>query len=130
MSEPVQDPITSLDQIPGPWYVAHPSDLVNGLRVPSVFAVDDGNGITCSFYCRWCDKRHLHGLGEGHRVAHCLCDDSPLRLTGYNIKLVDVEPPPPRRRFKRYFGDGPTKPYLSGLVRARERARLRPRPGR
>lgn len=23
-------------------------------------------------YCPFCGKRHIHGLGDGHRVAHCI----------------------------------------------------------
>ena len=24
-----------------------------------------------SFYCKFCDRIHNHGLGNGHRVSHC-----------------------------------------------------------
>lgn len=34
-------------------------------------------------WCVYCDKWHVHGMGYGHRVAHCESDASPYRETGY-----------------------------------------------
>ncbi len=39
------------------------------------------------FYCVFCNKYHLHGDGEGHRVAHCHNGDSPFDKTGYILKI-------------------------------------------
>lgn len=44
---------------------------------------DGGEGYM--FFCPYCKKNHYHGLGEGHREAHCE-PGSPLRETGYIIK--------------------------------------------
>lgn len=38
------------------------------------------------FWCPYCKKWHYHGIGEGHRNAHC--DDSPFNKTGYIIKRL------------------------------------------
>jgi hypothetical protein len=51
----------------------------------------DCNGL--KFYCVFCNKWHLHGEGEGHRVAHChkktnqTYQKSPFDETGYILKL-------------------------------------------
>jgi hypothetical protein len=37
-------------------------------------------------WCPFCTTYHVHGAGEGHRVAHCYRDDSPLREKGYILK--------------------------------------------
>jgi hypothetical protein len=34
--------------------------------------------------------RHAHGLGEGHRIAHCQ-REAPYTATGYNLALADAE---------------------------------------
>lgn len=36
-------------------------------------------------WCRYCSDFHLHGLGDGHRVAHCLeiYGRTPYHSTGY-----------------------------------------------
>ncbi len=39
------------------------------------------------FYCDFCKKYHFHGLGEGHRIAHCHNDKSPFNEKGYIITL-------------------------------------------
>lgn len=36
------------------------------------------------FWCPYCKKWHYHGIGEGHRIAHC--HNSPYNKTGYIIK--------------------------------------------
>jgi len=48
MIDNTESPITRLDQIAD-------SDPVGGRRPPVVFAIEDRNGVTCSFYCRWSD---------------------------------------------------------------------------
>ena len=42
------------------------------------------------FYCEYCKRIHLHGLGEGHRSSHCSNKESHL-LGGYILKLVEVK---------------------------------------
>lgn len=46
-------------------------------------------------WCPFCEKWHLHGFTDeikerkkAHRVAHCSDFDSPLRETGYYLKLM------------------------------------------
>lgn len=41
-----------------------------------------------AFYCEHCKKLHYHGLGDGHRHAHCE-DIKPLFLRGYILKLKE-----------------------------------------
>jgi hypothetical protein len=43
------------------------------------------------FYCVFCKKFHLHGKGEGHRIAHCHKPESPFEKTGYILKLNKEE---------------------------------------
>jgi hypothetical protein len=38
--------------------------------------------------CDWCEEDHTHGVGAGHRAAHCTCSDSPYRGTGYELIQV------------------------------------------
>lgn len=111
---------TTTDQT-NPWDLIPTSDLVGGRRPPVVFAEASDDGRTCRFFCRYCDRHHIHGYGEGHRVAHCLADDSPYRVTGYIVRIVEQAPPLPRVRRKIYMGKGRPEPYLSGLVRLQRR---------
>lgn len=67
------------------------------------FPRDLGNGeFGMQFYCPICEEWHLHGIGEGHRVAHCRHDgfhrsgekmprDNPLAEHGYVIKMMNKE---------------------------------------
>ena len=38
------------------------------------------------FYCPFCEQFHNHGIGKGHRVAHCLNTSSPFKENGYFLK--------------------------------------------
>jgi len=44
-------------------------------------------GYGMKFWCSYCKKWHLHGIGNGHRVAHCNFS-SPLHDHGYKIKMM------------------------------------------
>ncbi|AKB12657.1 hypothetical protein MSTHT_0899 [Methanosarcina thermophila TM-1] len=67
------------------------------------FPRDLGSGeFGMQFYCPICEDWHLHGIGEGHRVAHCRFDgfhrygekmprDNPLQEHGYVIKMMNEE---------------------------------------
>jgi len=57
-------------------------------ETPTIECRDIGRG-QWAFYCQYCGTDHVHGAGEGHRVAHCHNSDSPCRKTGYYIKLED-----------------------------------------
>ena len=34
-------------------------------------------------WCEYCQLWHIHGAGDGHKVAHCLVDNSAYHTTGY-----------------------------------------------
>ena len=36
------------------------------------------------FYCQYCRHNHFHGIGDGHRAAHCGLE-SPFYETGYYL---------------------------------------------
>ncbi len=62
----------------------------DGEKIPVVLCRADE--IHFSFWCPYCLKFHLHGVGEngdalGHRVAHCHEDKSPFTRTGYFLVL-------------------------------------------
>jgi len=54
-------------------------------KIPIVYAFTDGR-TTSEFFCKYCNKEHRHGFGEGHRSAHCSNQNSPYNKTGYIIK--------------------------------------------
>lgn len=43
-----------------------------------------------SGWCPFCQDWHHHGVGEGHRVSHCINDNSPFKKTGYMLKKVKI----------------------------------------
>jgi len=40
------------------------------------------------FWCMYCAEWHHHGIGEGHRVAHCV-GGTPYSKTGYILQEVE-----------------------------------------
>ena len=52
--------------------------------IPDLPAYHDPDGCQ-RIWCRHCADWHRHGVGEGHRVAHCLPDASPYRRGGYSL---------------------------------------------
>lgn len=38
------------------------------------------------FHCEYCRRNHYHGLGDGHRQAHCFDAFSPYLQTGYVLR--------------------------------------------
>jgi hypothetical protein len=40
------------------------------------------------FWCPFCNCWHRHGVGKGHRVAHCTNPVSPFNETGYILKPI------------------------------------------
>jgi hypothetical protein len=59
-------------------------------ETPIVEAVERTDGTGLKMYCEYCKAWHLHGHGEGHRVAHCT-KDTPYKKTGYILKLKRKE---------------------------------------
>ncbi|MCJ7632581.1 hypothetical protein MUP77_09350 [Candidatus Bathyarchaeota archaeon] len=66
---------------------------------PIIEAVaEEGTGFL-TFYCEYCRKEHLHGQGNGHRVAHCYSAppgylgpkirQSPFYETGYILEAAE-----------------------------------------
>lgn len=49
------------------------------------FRTDFKGGL--KFWCIYCNRNHLHGRGEGHRIAHCCNEDSPYLKSGYILKV-------------------------------------------
>jgi hypothetical protein len=103
-----------------------PDDIIGGLRIPIVFTYRDAGGDTMSFFCKFCGRRHTHGRypevgkANGHAVAHCQADDSPYRITGYELRELDYELPEPQKKYRvRYTRDGR---MVSGLLAAIRRA--------
>lgn len=35
----------------------------------TILCKQEGNQL--AFYCKYCKKKHYHGLGEGYRHPHC-----------------------------------------------------------
>lgn len=65
---------------------------MNDKDIPVVDAVVRTDGKGLKMYCRYCKQWHLHGEGEGHRVAHCN-NDSPYKKTGYILRLKQEQTP-------------------------------------
>lgn len=55
------------------------------LGIPTIacWQIDE---IHIAFFCKHCNQIHKHGLGNGHRSAHCHGNnDSPYLKTGYYL---------------------------------------------
>lgn len=63
------------------------------MKIPVLMAVERNKEGHLSVWCPYCERWHHHGIGEGHKAAHC-DGDSPFRQTGYIIKKVN----PPNRK--------------------------------
>jgi len=51
---------------------------------PKVVVIPRKDGIKgWQFKCKYCNKIHTHGIGLGHRHAHCNNPESPYLETGY-----------------------------------------------
>jgi len=44
-------------------------------------------------WCEHCQLWHHHGAQPGHRVSHCVDQDSPYKLTGYILRPVNRPKP-------------------------------------
>jgi hypothetical protein len=67
---------------------------VLNLDAPTVaaYAVPHETGVAWGVWCKYCECWHPHGIGEGHREAHCK-DATPYTRTGYNLAFAgDVGP--------------------------------------
>ena len=50
-----------------------------------VIRTKDGKGFV--FWCPFCNRFHTHSCYEGHRLPHCINQDSPyLQTGGYILK--------------------------------------------
>ncbi len=46
---------------------------------------DAGGKCAWRFWCDHCQAHHYHGIGFGHREAHCEVLGSPYHRGGYNL---------------------------------------------
>ncbi len=93
-----------------------PTGLVGGRRPPTAFAerVRTAQGDVFRFFCPYCGRYHTHGAGEGHVVAHCIAEDSPLHETGYFLTEVETSPLPRVLKKIKYLRTGE---IVSGWLR-------------
>jgi hypothetical protein len=49
--------------------------------IPIIAATRTGDQLR--FFCSHCNETHVHGGGNGYRLARCRASTSPLRKTGY-----------------------------------------------
>jgi hypothetical protein len=47
--------------------------------------------LQIAFYCPYCKSVHRHGIGNGHRAAHCNNPESPFIKTGYNLCCQGIQ---------------------------------------
>ncbi len=52
---------------------------------PIVEATQKGEQLV--IICPYCGKKHWHGLGDGHRIAHCINPTEKARSLGYILKV-------------------------------------------
>jgi len=45
--------------------------------------------VHCAFWCRFCKRLHLHGIGDGYRASHC-SEPSPYDKDYYLIIQGDL----------------------------------------
>ncbi len=54
-------------------------------HIPTLDAYHDKSG-ELRVWCEYCQLWHIHSAGDGHRVAHCLVENSAYTETGYALK--------------------------------------------
>ncbi|HDR7790935.1 hypothetical protein AB1I92_29225 [Bacillus mobilis] len=59
-------------------------------KAPIVLAIERDEKGNLSTWCGVCECFHHHGADEGHRVAHCVNEDSPFISTGYVLKKMKL----------------------------------------
>lgn len=55
----------------------------DGMPVFLAQRVRSGECEVFTFWCPWCHVFHTHSAENGHRLAHCYHERSPLKKTGY-----------------------------------------------
>lgn len=99
----------------------------DGRQIPILFAVASDSGRSLRVFCCYCGRWHVHGrnpdepmgASNGHRVSHCLAEDSPYIETGYILVEVASLPKPERVYKLKYTRDGA---MVSGYLAAQKRA--------
>lgn len=61
-------------------------------ETPILDAVRRADGMGLKVWCIHCNRWHIHGLGDGRRVAHCSNPDSPYHSTGYVLRIGGASP--------------------------------------
>ncbi|MFL6210227.1 MAG: GIY-YIG nuclease family protein [Pyrinomonadaceae bacterium] len=62
-----------------------PEYEVIGLRAYAVLRRDTEESATDS--CPFCGRKHIHGIGDGHRVVHCSSVDAREKIDAGNLTL-------------------------------------------
>ena len=63
-------------------------------KQPTILCEERDDGVKgLQFFCEYCGEIHRHGIGEGHRVAHCSNPHSPYKKDGYILKEVKNDNP-------------------------------------
>jgi hypothetical protein len=75
-------------------------------RLPA-YRITAGSQSRLIVYCEHCRDYHFHGVGDGHRIAHCHVESSPYRQTGYTLIEVGPATAAIRRDFRRRRPRGP-----------------------
>lgn len=58
------------------------------MSAPTLPAYLSPGGSQWWVYCESEQRFHFHGIGEGHRVAHCVDPRSPYNQTGYHLRYA------------------------------------------
>lgn len=56
--------------------------VVQGATIPLIICNERTDGYGLVFWCKYCQCWHYHGLGNGHRVSHCMFHESGRKLKG------------------------------------------------
>ncbi len=57
-----------------------------GRPILSAYIYGAGENARMRVWCRYCKQWHSHGVGEGHRIAHCSNRNRKYKKTGYFLK--------------------------------------------
>jgi hypothetical protein len=90
--------------------------------IPTLDAYETTDGISWVAWCKHCERWHWHGgrgpnrteNAAGHRVAHCIFNDSPYNRSGYCLRYAgewdelprSIRKPRRRRRWRVRDGIG------------------------
>lgn len=76
-------------------HTRHAEPPLTPKNAPIVAAYDDGKHYWME--CIYCQCWHGHGRSNGHRLAHCLTQDSPYHYSGYILHMMGQIARPPQQ---------------------------------